>query len=196
MSVTYRYSVAKYTIKSDQFLTIIPKNLFATWMYPDDCRICFLPSYKFWMSYVRLKIRSSLTDRPPRGVGGGSRSMLPVPAIPGRFMTLGVFKNSRMSSCRLKMQPFSFMEIFVRVWTRVHNFWLHSMRTNTWKTYVDHTVWVLQRNHKSTHLYLFTQPHCFQAKWHVNGTPIENSKIYKLHIYERRRNAKELKTNW
>lgn len=129
MVATYRYSVAKYSIKSDQFLTINPKTLFATWKYPYDCRICFLPSYNFWMSYVWLKIRNSLTDRPPRGVGGGSRSMLPFPAIPDRFMTLGVFKNSRMSSCTLKMQPFSFMEIFVRVWAIVHNFSLHSMRT-------------------------------------------------------------------
>ena len=126
MAVTYRYSVAKYSIKSDQFLTISPQTLFPTW---NKCRICFLHARNFWMSYLWLKIKNSLNDRPPRGVGGGSRSMLPFPAIPDRFMTLGVFKNSRMSSCTLKMQPFSFMEIFVRVWAIVHNFSLHSMRT-------------------------------------------------------------------
>ena len=44
----------------------------------------------------------ALTVRPPKGVGGGSRSALPFAMLPDLPMPLDVFRKSRMSACKIE----------------------------------------------------------------------------------------------
>lgn len=177
MAVTYRYSVAKYSIKSDQFLTINPENLFAPWKYPDDCRICFLPSHNFWMSYVWLQIKKiHLLIDLLEGWAGALDQCCRSQQFLADSWHLECLKTPACHPADSRCSPsvsWKFLWGFEQKYIISHcTLWGH----NTWKTYVDHTVWVLSENHKSRHLDLFRQPHCFQAQWHVNGTPIENSR--------------------